>query len=75
MSCKRNLDKTHGFVSKCRYAYSRPVARFQSLRGRENTFLGRKDFCFYYMLKKNFLGTTQFRETQKAFGATAQNGL
>jgi len=30
--------------------------------------LGGQDFCFYYMLKTNFLGATKYGEAQKKFG-------
>jgi len=46
----------------------RPVARFQYLVG-HNTFLGGKDFCFYYILKTHFSGRNKiWGGARKKFG-------
>ena len=45
----------------------RPVARFQGVRG-QNTLLGGRDFCFYYMLKTNFSRHNQIWRGHKKMG-------
>ena len=58
-----------GDFSKIFQGGGRPVARFQDLVG-HNTFLGRLDFCFYYMFRTNFSGRNKIWGAQKKFRGT-----